>query len=413
MMDLEQLALDHDLLFMNDYKQFRLCKIRNYFGLNLNLKSISELQRLYISWRDQPEYLPLRYVYRSQRIFDPTEFGSSVEKYKTFVFEHFNVDLASHKNLIFQDAEQYEFGFLKSCKRGNDVYVENIKHKFNDAFLGKPVITFFEPEWAMKRTPMLYISASVDPAQVNHDRSHAWLNIGNEFNNWITQVRNYFEKKNPGCKIAYIRAWQSHKNGYPHFHILIYFKNYDFSVVTWRHPDGKISYRLPSRSKDKAKLKESWNWGFLDVVCVGNTHEAFTDLLKYVTRDLEGGESDLTNAMVWYFGKQSFGISKDLTELVWGVRENIDLASPSDADLIQTVCSNSNEDLIRIEVFPVLPASLLKINSNLHVFKGKPPPGCIDLLSFFTERGYVLSDEPTSYTKNGNIPVYAYHLEGF
>jgi Bacteriophage replication gene A protein (GPA). len=403
----QQVNIDHDLDFMNTFGQYRLTRIREYFGLHPVSSDLEDITRLYVNWRDQPEYIPMRFVYRDKEIIDPADFGSNVEKYRNWLFEHTGSEPYTYKDLIVFNSERSEWNFIKSCKRGNDVYIREIQSRFENAFLGKPILTFFEPDWAIKKTNLLYITGNTDPSKVDHDHGCAWLNFGKQWNNYITQIRNYFRKKKPNCRVYALRTWQSHKNGFPHFHALLYFENYEFSVVTWKHPDGSVSYRLPSRSKDRAKLKGSWGWGNADVICVGNSHDAFTDLLKYITRDLEGGESDLTNSLVWYFRRQSFGISKGFTEAIWGKTESIELAEPTDADLIDRVWGNSNEDLLRIEVLPILPASFLKISGHSHYFIGKPPPTCPDLIWFLSINGYSLSDSPTSYTDD-NIPIYVW-----
>ncbi|GAI45020.1 unnamed protein product, partial [marine sediment metagenome] len=193
--------------------------------------------------------------------------------------------------------------------------------------------------------------------------------------------------------IVYIRTWQSHKNGYPHFHALIYFKNVEFTAVpnwdynkkTGKH--DKLSWRIPSRAKlhkgddltIRQRFKSAWKYGTVDILCVSDTHKAFKDMLKYVTRDLEGGEADLTNSLIWFYGKQAFSFSRDFAKVVWSSSENIDLTvGQIDVDLIVPHSSNSNLELLRVEIFPIISDDLLyKFADKPHqrsLFGGKDPP---------------------------------------
>ncbi len=388
---------DAEDVFCNDYDALRLYKIRNYFGYQkgivgsytnkqgdlenvvarsqtvpLTKQDLDQLVDLYISWRDLDEVVPIKYVYQDKeiKVFNTAQ---DAEKFAMFTWDHFSVVLDQYKNVLTIPFEIYDWRFPHACKRGNPVYIDLVKKRF-DPFLSMPPITFFDPAYVgvrkrKSKTSMLYITGITDPSTCGYDRG--WLSFGKRFNSWITNLRKQFGS------IAYIRAWQSQKNGYPHFHALLYFKDLEFTVVRWQHDNGKTSFRLPSRSKQRSAIKKAWQWGNFDIVCVDNTQDAFKDLLKYVTRDLEGGESDLINTMVWYFGKQAFAISRDFAKDVWGIDQRIGLAEPTDADLIGSNMCNSNLPLIRIEIFPTIRADLVfdgPPKTHQTTLFGKDPP---------------------------------------
>jgi hypothetical protein len=116
-------------------------------------------------------------------------------------------------------------------------------------------------------------------------------------------------------------------------------------------------------------------------------NESFKDLLKYVTRCLEGGESDLTNALLWYFQRQAFGISDDFVKVVWG-SENVALVEPTNADLIDRYKSNSNSDLIRIEIYPTIRRDLFSktVQTSFETWEDPPPfnESDINILNYLT-----------------------------
>lgn len=249
-------------------------------------------------------------------------------------------------------------------KRGNDEYIRLIKERLKP-FLNNSPIIFFEDDWGEKTTNALYLTGTVDPAICGNDRGY--LEFGSWWNSFITNIRSQIGD------LVFIRSWQSQKNGYPHFHAILYFKDKEFNAVRWIDDDGGISYRLPSRSGDREILKGAWKWGNLDIQCIQDMNESFKDLLKYVTRCLEGGESDLTNALLWYFQRQAFGISDDFVRIVWG-KENVALSEPDNADLIDRHKSNSNLDLIRIEIYPTIRRDLFSKTIQDHVDTDEDPP---------------------------------------
>lgn len=374
------LILNQDV-FCNKYGSIRLVHVRKHFGLlscevgsslnsngmvtylrekmmvqELTNQDLIDITDLYVDWRDTREVMPMRITYLEREMVDCSSYPIDVHELCGLSRNGF-----VYKDVLVRDVEKTRWSFRETIKRGNRPYVNQVKEKFK-VFTEREPLMFFDESWGIKKTPMLYLTGGIDHDKLS--RCEAWLHFGELWNSFITNLRNQYGR------LVYIRAWQSQKNGYPHFHALIYFREHEFTVVEWVHPDGKQSWRLPSRGPDREKIKSAWKWGGLDIVCVQNTHDAFKDLLKYITRDLEGGESDLTNAMVWFFGKQSFSYSRDLIEAVWGKGDTPASLEPSDADLISAVSSNSNSQILKIEVFPIIRADLLDFDWE----NGADPP---------------------------------------
>jgi hypothetical protein len=347
--------------------------------------NIKEITDLYRQFRDKKEVYVIKNVYRETKVWnfsdspmDPVlwadDFHSRTGR-KPYVIG----------NTVAFEGRRSEWIPYPVVKRGNDQYIALTGKKF-DQFLRKPPLQYFSTEINDKRnrnrsTNLLYITGNVDPLNFN-GIADAWLSFGDLWNTFITNVRQQFG----GAE--YIRAWQSQKNGYPHFHALIWIP-FDFSVVPWNHPNGKVSWRLSTRQKlhkgDKVtvrqRLKGMWKAGGLDIVAVSDLKQSFKDLLKYITRDLEGGESDLTNAMAWYFGKQSYSISGKFEQSLWGTND-IDTAEPCNADLIYANKSNSNSDLVEQHHFGCIPHDFFNYSFQdldyfldpIGYFDKKPPP---------------------------------------
>jgi len=361
------LPVDYDH-FCNDWGSLRLCKVQHHYGYrngeqfsSLSAENLSALVDIYTSWRDTDEIVPIKYVYQD---YEMRDYGTSQEaaRFVNAHYQMFGKQLKQYKFLVTVPKEVFEWSFPKAVKRGNDQYLKLVKERF-DPILSQPPRTFFERDWGIKKTNMLYVTGTVDPSLCGNDRG--WLSFGSWWNSFITNVRQQFGR------MVYVRAWQSQENGFPHFHALLYFKDQEFTAVRW---DKDNTFRLPSRAKYRTALKEAWKPGHLDIIAVDNTQDAFKDMLKYILRDLGGGESDLTNAMVWYFRRQSFSISKGFAEAVWG-KGCITLAEPGNADLITANKSNSNLPLIRIEIYPTLRRDLFSnpMQTTLLTWEDPPP----------------------------------------
>jgi hypothetical protein len=366
----------------------------------LSKRDLRDITRLYVHWRDTCEFMPLRLTYKDVKNIDlkgsacdpETWIRSYKEKWgKSRVAARFN-DNPGCKMVVYEGTRE-EWRLMKASKRGNDVYIRQVQDKLKPLTEKEP-LQFFSTERNDNRsrkrhTNVLYMTGTVDPDKFTI--SDSWLDFGKWWNTFVTNLRNQFGN------VEYIRAWQSQKNGYPHWHAIVYLP-FDFSVVPWMEKDNKgkdrLTWRVSSVQKlhkgDKLtvrqRLKSAWsNYGNLDIIAVSDLKETFKDMLKYITRELEGGESDLTNAMVWYFGKQAYSITKGFEKALWGENVDcIDRQQPGNADLITGLSSNSNSELIQIEVFPMV------LRSDLEFFYQKdilmlekepdPPPPVVDYL---------------------------------
>jgi len=338
------LSYEPEDVFCNEFGAVRVCLVRREFGLHkldnssvkvqikpLTNSDLKDIRNLYVNWRDLAELIPIRKTYREQQIFYAPDLNTTAEKYRDYMDSH-GFHAVSYLDFVFVDGYTYCWSGLPSCKRGNSVYVDLVRDKFQPLLDSKKHIDFFSTVVNKKRkrvrkTKLLYITGTCDQ-KITGDIAHSWLLFGKSWNTFITNIREQFKG------VEYIRAWQSQKNGYPHFHALVYFKDFKFTAVRWKEKDNSYSWRVHNRQMLNGKLvrgrlKDAWKWGNLDVKCCDNTQSAVVDIVKYITRDLEGGESDLTNTMVWYFGKQSYSISKGFCKL-FGV--NIAPAEPSNDD---------------------------------------------------------------------------------
>ncbi|GAH26276.1 unnamed protein product [marine sediment metagenome] len=371
---------DHSL-FENEFGAIRLKKVRRQFGSLPTASDIPLIEDLFVQWYTFDEIMPIRCTYRVS--------DKGTNHYHTIT----------------------ELSIHKSIKRCNDAYVEAVQGTMNQ-FLDQEPRVFFDREWGVKKTNALSIVLEYDATK--YTLGEAWLCVGIDFNRFLSNIKKHFGS------ISHIRAWQSHDSGMPHIHVIIYFKTFEFSVVEWYDKKAeRMSYRIHSKQKVKPNgkycrqaIKEAWTQGFVDIKAIDNMGDTFKDLLKYVTRDLDGGAYTLTNAMAWYFRKQSFGISRDFKKVVWGVSDSIGWVEPNDADAISTIRSNSNRELIAIEVFPLFPSYFFyKPCVTLYNWDKPPPYLCPNIWNFFDHFVATKCDANVKVRDDG-VSVTTYKIRG-
>lgn len=105
-------------------------------------------------------------------------------------------------------------------------------------------------------------------------------------------------------KIDYVKCLESHKSGYPHIHVLLFFKDKSF----WTRKTGKY-YFLSSKKLNK-ELSNIWKMGNCDIKAVFNTSEsAFRYIAKYLTKTCllqENNQNKLSIALNWVYNTKSF-----------------------------------------------------------------------------------------------------------
>ena len=381
-----------DDFFLNNQGCYRWNKIRAaYFNEFINVDRVVDL---YKKWKDQTEYLWL---------------------------DGLNIN-----------GEYVASLFVKASKRGNDVYRSRLKKKFD--FLESLDPIYFFGDWGSKNTPMLFITPTVDAKRYSLDE--AWEKISNELHMFETKLRQQY-----GSFIKF-RVWEAHESGYPHCHVVYYFHDKWFHVFEhWtkkKNKQGELVSKLTYRvaNKHKNKISSFWSMGNVDVQGVQDTHGAFSEVKKYITKNIWSSKGDLTNAMICLHRKQSYGISlcdpyqaleryyqkhnitdwkeqerlrpglfekfrkKDFIGSIWGMKiyqwfyneANVNLAEPGFTDLVKDSVHNCNKQFPEIVDFRfrgcVAYADMLQFMPDLSddwVIIADPPPEMKFILGFYSD----------------------------
>ena len=231
-----------------------------------------------------------------------------------------------------------------------------------------------------KRTNALFLTLTFDPSK--YDVKTAWSGIGCFLNKFLSNLRKIYGS------IAHIRVFESTKKYYPHVHILILFWDHSFPVIQHLDKDNRVTWRIPY--KEKIKIASYWKYGLIDVQAIQTTNEAFSEITKYLVKDLCSKKGDITNSMLWLFRKQSYSISKNFVDWLknWYLGfEDLtveDLKEPDDDDfddLIKGSMRNSNLIVIHVEFVGIIRGFDLGVSGCVHEFSlRKPPPRILDLI---------------------------------
>jgi Replication protein. len=236
----------------------------HYLGHELELY---ELKRLYKFWRDYKEFLIL------QKQSDKSDGG------------------VDHETIA-----------VLCSKRGNPVHIKRVKERFRFVTTLENKV-LFDSHGNQKTSNVLYLTLTYNPK--NDDVLHAWRNIGEDWNRYITNLRNKYGN------ISHIRVFESFANGYPHVHAILVFKTAKFN--TYRH-----------KGKWRIKEKEIFEHGyhsFVDVQAVRSVKGGLRYLSKYLLKNQEDTQEEaskrlLSFAMCWLTQRQSFGISREFADLI-------------------------------------------------------------------------------------------------
>jgi len=210
------------------------------------------------------------------------------------------------------------FRKVHAAKRGDAYYVERTNRNFQDKTGHIPDIDYFSKRTrGIQKTDLIFVTGTY--ATKNQEN---WLNNGRHFQEFANRMRKTYGR------IEFIRVWESHADGYPHWHAVIRLEkelNCRKIKRTWR-----------IIGKEYKRIKAYWDKGLSDIIALNGTHEVIAYLSKYITKSWNGddGKHVRTLAMLWYYQKRAFSISKRFFE---------DCRAPAGAALFSTLHNSYQE----------------------------------------------------------------------
>jgi len=223
--------------------------------------------------------------------------------------------LRDERYILFQNIKTGEIFSLPAAKRGNSVYANRVRDRFDVLKFALPNQTYFDPDFShrgARSTPLLFVTLTYNPNRCSLDE--AWTNLPKDYNRWMSRLRKEF----PTAKIGALRGNEAHKSGYPHIHAQIAFSK---ALPVKRHTNrgGTNTWRIPYGLKEK--IARCWSHGYVDVVAMHNSTTAISYIAKYVTKGLvvpvdsvedPGFDNKALTALSiqWAKGMRAFSFSK-------------------------------------------------------------------------------------------------------
>lgn len=212
---------------------------------------------------------------------------------------------------------------VKCSKRGNDVYKFRVLGRFSGVCKQAGDVIFFNRKNRGKKTSKaLFVTLTYDTKRCTFQ--DAWINIGVEFNRFMSWIRKQFGK------VSCCRVFESFENGYPHIHCVLFFER---SFDVFRDVRGNF------RVHEKSLISKGWHSN-VDVKAIDSLAGSLCYLKKYLLKSISFEDSDSkglkTLALCWTFRKRAFSVSGSFRKML--------------SDLIRYL-HNSNKKLVQITLF--------------------------------------------------------------
>jgi len=323
---------------LNEDGNIRMWYVWDYYHVKEVLDE-EDIVELYEKWRNQHEYIAL------QRIYTVTE-------------DLYGID----------ESIQYDYVFLKTCKRGNNV------HRYRIGKRLKPVMETGNIEYIMnigdiQKCNVLFLTLTYNPARCNVRT--AWNRISEEVHVFLTQIMKEFGK------ISYIRVVEATESFYPHVHMLVVFKEHSFMVRRHTSREGQIRYIISDN--ENKRIAKHWH-SFVDIQAVEDSRMVSSYITKYLTKEMHNEKGSKTLAMLWIFRMQTYVMSRDLS----GELNPLSLLNENGTNRADDLIGGDMRFCTLEYIFlAIIPYELLNIDPDrFYVEMKKPPPAameCIDL----------------------------------
>lgn len=212
-----------------------------------------------------------------------------------------------------EEKVDYEYRVFRSAKRGDEKYADRQLSRFRRLRKIVPLESYFrwgETDRGQISSPCVFVTLTYAPKEI--ELKDAYGSVGHDFNRWISGLRSAHGP------IDVVRVWESQKNGYPHVHCALHFRDVSwkgFHHYTWKKGKKCLEYRVDEVDAFKA----NWHGGFVDVLLLNSSRAGYSYCSKYLSKSVRFKGNDVkgqrTLALCWYFRKRSFAISGQLRSL--------------------------------------------------------------------------------------------------
>ena len=251
------------------------------------------------------------YIISSSYLLE-SDFKSKKKRFMKFLKSDdykFYVDCNTNPSLMIADFDNYK----RVYEKYHSLYVEL---QFENATVEVP-----DGPGATK-----YITCEVPVKGDVTQLSYAWIAVERYYNCFIAAFRKKYGKT------FVIRVPESHKSGFPHYHLFIITET-EFPVKFYKSKKKRMIIDASRNTQNRADISGMWALGFVDFKGVAADKSKsikgyiFKDLLKSYLRSSKKrtAQDDQTLALNWLFNKRSFSIS-GIKSLDWAISRMDDLS---------------------------------------------------------------------------------------
>jgi hypothetical protein len=277
----EERGLPYDVWsqVVDEHGVLRLAPARRFF-LPLTQEKLPLLMEVYEAWRDYHEYMVLA--------------GSN------------------------RETGEKAFVAVKCSKRGNDIYARRMKERLD--FLEQlSDVEFFDnvdfTKQAYARSNLLWVTLTWDSNFCSLDE--AWRMSYYYLHKFKANLENRFGKVE---WLVFPQPFPDREGkafGYPHFHILLLFKEASFNAFPHMEldEDGKTVMRFRVREKREIEVQGKWH-SFVDVQAISSPRKAAAYCKRYAMNECYGSgeKATLTCAVNWLYRKQGYSLTHHFRE---------------------------------------------------------------------------------------------------
>lgn len=231
--------------------------------------------------------------------------------------------------------------YVKSSKRGNDVYNWRVDKRFSILY---DVLSQHEPEYEhayVLKTDILFFTLTY----AFRDIFIAYENVGKDYNRFMSNLRKIF----PRAKTI-ARCFQAQRDGTVHIHALIWIGTHLDVVWYCGYKNGHKDCRYIVKNYDLwLDMKNCWKYGNADIRGFVNFREGLKYIFRYVKKGInleDPKESLLTLSLNWLFHKKSFYINYKFIKWFFGIRLGFNMHS-SNSDLVAKYVGSKTRTILR------------------------------------------------------------------
>lgn len=203
-------------------------------------------------------------------------------------------------NRIGKDTYEVDYLAVELSKRGNRVYLNRVRKRFRNI---NEILDLNKQNYFLNgkraKSDLLFITLTYDIKKCGVDE--AWHCLGKDLNDFLDRMRKKYGK------ITILRSFESYKNNYPHVHLIVGLKEKELPVVSYVSKKGDERYRLTNKYKNEIA---SFYHSYIKVEGVKSSY-AVKYVEKYIVKDQREVDDYKSIAMCWFYGKRSYGLSRD------------------------------------------------------------------------------------------------------